>query len=339
MRIEKKLIISIGMLIAQQIAFGQGEEESQWYKKGEVYGNIFANVHTEFVDTHAKGFDLDRAYIGYKSNVNDKLSGNIKLDLGSAKDVAGDAAKKRFAYIKNAYIQYKYQKFTFKLGIADCFQFKVQESFWGYRYVFNSFQDRYKFGASADIGFFTTYKASDIISLDFSVANGEGYSSIQEDEDFRTAFGITINPVDIVTIRLYSDYYSAMDTTKDEPQYTGAAFAGIKTDIFSLGVEWNYQANSGFLYNQSKYGTSVYSTVNITEKIKTFARYDYVASNKLHYDADPWNFNKDGSNIIVGCQYHPFKNLKVAANYRTWLNANDDNTNTNAFYINFDLSF
>ena len=37
-------------------------------------------------------------------------------------------------------------------GLFDMLQFKVQEKFWGYRYLYKSYMDEYRFGSSADLG-------------------------------------------------------------------------------------------------------------------------------------------------------------------------------------------
>ena len=82
-------------------------------------------------------------------------------------------------YVKNAQITWKQNGWTLNAGLITTTQFKVQEDFWGKRYVMKSFQDEYKFGSSADLGVSVAYKFNKVVSADVIVANGEGYKKVQ----------------------------------------------------------------------------------------------------------------------------------------------------------------
>ena len=49
----------------------------------------------------------------------------------------------------------------------------------------NQFQDEYKFGSSADLGIAASYKISDLITIDATVINGEGYKKVNKDDALR----------------------------------------------------------------------------------------------------------------------------------------------------------
>jgi hypothetical protein len=313
----------------------QEKEEKAWYEVGRVYGKIFSNVHTGIGDNKDKGFEVKRAYFGYQADLNEHFAGNIKLDIGNQNDIQDYAAKKRFAYFKNAYVQYKFKGLKIQFGIADCFQFKLQEKFWGYRYIQQSFQDKNKFGPSADLGIFANYKLGKKVSFDISLSNGEGYSAIQQDDYFKASFGISYKPLKALVIRGYIDAYDSDEAT----QYSANGFIGITTKYFTLGNEFNYQANSKHLENQDLYGWSFYSTVKLMDQVKVFGRYDYLSSNKLNGDDIPWNLAKDGSSIIAGLEYQPMKYVKMALNYQDFIAYASNGNDSHYVYFNVELNF
>lgn len=75
--------------------------------------------------------------------------------------------------------------------MIDVDQFIIQQAQWGYRYIYKSFQDAYKFGPPSDLGAAFVYSPVKIISFDLSVLNGEGYKKVQLDSIFKTTCGIT----------------------------------------------------------------------------------------------------------------------------------------------------
>lgn len=319
--------------------FASAQEETQglsWAEKGEIYGKIFANYHTDLQNLEGKkGFEAKRAYLGYKVNVDNNFSANIKLDIGSPDDVSEYSLKKRFAYVKNAYVQYKYNQLKLQFGIADCQQFKVQEKFWGYRYIFKSFQDIHKFGPSADIGIFASYKLNDWLLADASFTNGEGYSKVQTDEDFKAAIGFTIEPTDFLQLRVYYDTHTANRYT----QNTLAGFAGFTIDRFKIGGEYSLQLNNNFNKENNKYGYSAYTTYQPVDKFKVFGRFDYITSNILENEEIPWNLAKNGSAVVAGMEYSPISHLKLSLNYQDWVASAENGNDERFLYFNLQFSF
>lgn len=331
----KKLKLIILIAIMPLALLAQESKEKAWYEVGKVYGRIFSNVHTGLGDTKDKAFEVTRAYLGYRADIDAHFSGDIKLDIGNQNDIQDYAAKKRFAYFKNAFVQYKYKGLRLQFGIADAFQFKVQEQFWGYRYIQQSFQDKNKFGSSADLGLFASYKISNKLSTDISFTNGEGYSNIQQDEYFKGSIGLTYKPINTLILRAYADAYQSEDIT----QYSANAFIGLTTKYFTLGNEFNYQANTSHIENHDRYGLSFYSTVKLAKHYKFFARYDYLSSNTLEGDNIPWNLASDGSRIISGIEYQPIKNVKMALNYQDFIAYAENGTDSHYLYFNIELNF
>ncbi len=344
MRITKIFLAATFFIFSNLIVKADSIDQEQkipWYKKGQVYGKIFANFHTSGTDVGKENaFELKRAYLGYSMDLDKHFATNIKLDIGNPDDFSSDSAPdlvlgRRFAFFKNAYMQYKIQNLKIKFGIADAYQFKVQEKFWGYRYISQSFQDKNKFGSSADIGLFASYKFTDWISADYSLVNGEGYGKIQTDDNLKNTLGVTIHPIKPITFRAYGDIYSISDSS----QISSALFLGAKFDKFRVGVEYNIQIRNKFKEDHNMSGYSIYGTFNILDNLNIFGRYDHLTSNVIDatLDTDPWNYEKDGDFIIGGVEFSPKEKINLSLNYQQKLP--DGGDDVSSIYFNLQVSF
>ena len=213
--------------------------------------------------------------------------------------------------------------------------FKTQEKFFGKRYIYKSFLDKNKYGASADLGASFLYTFNGKLNLDFAVLNGEGYSNIQLDNTYQAALGLSYNPIENLYSRLYFDY-----SKKTYVQATYSAFLGYKqAEKFSIGVEYNYQSNRDFTEDHNSFGYSVYGTLNIAKKWELFARYDDLGSNKITGEENNWNLAKDGNTIISGLQYSPVKKVKLALNYQGFISDDENTDDISAIYFNIEYKF
>lgn len=319
--------MSVVLIIACMSSFGQ-EEKKKFQITGKPIVTVFANYHAGLGDANKEsGFALDRAYLGYQFSLTEKLSGKVVFDMGSTKVDGADL--ERVAYIKNAMLSWKTGDFTLDFGLIGLEQFNVQEKFWGYRYIMKSFQDEYKFGSSADMGILGRYKFTKWLSADITISNGEGYKKLNGDNKYRYAVGATLFPVKGLTIRAYYDLASkSSDADGLKDQQNLAFFAGYKHKLFSLGGEYNQMFNTKSKEDKDQNGFSVYSTVKLAEKFDAFGRYDNLASK------DDWS-SADGQRVLIGIQYSPIKQLKIAPNFSTW-NPRDGKSSSFA-YLNIEF--
>jgi len=142
-------VLSSGMVSAQEKEQG----------RGKVFGSLYMDAFTEFDNTNSKSaMEIRRAYFGYKYNYNEYFQAYLKLDIGSPLEFASGSSINRYAYFKNAGLKYHKKKLTVNMGITDVLMYKIQEKYWGHRYINKSFMDRYKFGPKADIGVNASWK-------------------------------------------------------------------------------------------------------------------------------------------------------------------------------------
>lgn len=312
------------VLMAAQHTVAQNSEKGQ----GKVILTTFANMYSGFGEQNdERGFELERAYIGYQYSFNNGLSMQAVADFGRSKEVQD---MQRIGFIKNAWVRWQKNGWDLYGGLISTTQFKTQEDFWGKRYVMKSFQDEYKFGSSADVGMSVAYKFCDQVSADVIVVNGEGYKKIQFEHGLQYGAGLTLKPVDGLMVRLYGSYDEATDEGL-KGKVNLASFLGYARNGYSFGAEYNYQMNTAYHEGDHQNGVSVYATVPAGKKVNVFARWDRLDSN------NGWNLDADGMNVMAGAEVKLGKYVKLAPNLR--LNMPEDNDLKDAFQLMVNASF
>lgn len=329
----KKTLLLICCIIAPYILLSQ--DSLAVNDPGIISGKIYSNFNYGLSPgERSTAFEITRAYFGFERRISRYFSANVKLDIGSPDDLSEYSKLRRYAYFKNAGIQFRYGGFTANAGLFDMQQFKYQEKFWGYRYLFKSYMDEYKFGPSADIGFSVQYDFNKWISADLTISNGEGYTAPQRDETYKLGGGITLHPLRKLTFR---GYYAIF--IHEIPEMVLSGFAGYQDNNFRIGAEFIYQKNYWFYDGHNRYGYSVYSTYVINEYLEIFARYDQLYSNILAGDLIPWNLPEDGSALISGVQYTPVKNLHITMDYQDWVEYAGNGDRKTYLYLHFEVVF
>ncbi|MBN2350775.1 MAG: hypothetical protein JXJ22_18195 [Bacteroidales bacterium] len=323
------LLFLIGVLTG--IFSQETPAEEKFIPNGKPTIRIFTNFHTQlFEDKNASAFEVTRAYFGYNYNFSEEFSGGVLLDVGNP----GSGSLQHTAFLKNAFINYKKNNFSANFGMIGTLHFKVQEKFWGRRYIYKSFQDEYGLNPSADLGTSVSYKVADFIQADIALTNGEGYKKVQLDSTYKAGLGITLNPLDGLTIRGYFDWMK-----NDASQITIATFIGYTFEGVSLGVEYNLQNNNKMIKDHNLSGFSGYGAVALGKKFELFARYDYLTSNTLSGETDDWNLAKDGQLILAGLEFTPVKGIQIAPNFQGWNPADNNDSFLSMIYLNVSVSF
>jgi len=332
----KKQHLSLAVILL--LIYGMSHAQEEFTPSGSPFAKIFFNYHADLSGT-GTAFEIQRAYLGYKYNLTENFSGHITLDVGAPEVDLNDSVTvgtslEMTAYLKTAAVAYSKEGFTIEAGMIGLQQFKLQESYWGHRYIYKSFQDWTKMGTSADLGGMVSYEFFDMLSADLTIRNGEGYKLLQSDKALNTGLGITLTPVKGLVIRGFYDYIDISG-----PQYTISSFIGYKNDLVSVGAEHNVQLNYGNVADRNLKGFSFYASYNLTEKIELCGRFDNLGSNQLEGETENWNLSKDGKLVIAGIEYSPIKNIQLALDYQGFLYSDKDKDNKNLVYLNFQYSF
>ncbi len=298
----KKMILAAGIAVSLIGTTAMAQDNSP---KGKAIVQVFSNFHSGFGSQNDdRGFELDRAYLGYQYDLGKGLSVKGVIDMGTKTD-----DNDRVAYMKNALVTWKTGDWTLNGGLISTTQFNMVEKHWGYRYLYKSFQDEYKFGSSADLGVSAAWKAADWLSLDAIVTNGEGYKKIQSGDGLAYGLGATFTPLKGLSVRLYAGLNEQMaEGAENVMNYS--AFVGYKAECFSFGAEYNIMENEKGVEDRNKSGFSVYGTFKANDKSEIFARFDDLSSK------DDWNKSKDESVLLIGAQFKCGKYVKIAPNFR-----------------------
>jgi hypothetical protein len=289
----------------------------------------FSNVHYSFNKNGGNpAFEITRLYLGYEHFFTNKLSARANIDIGDP----GIGSLQMTAYVKNAFILYKGNKFSGRIGMIGTDAYNLIEKQWGYRYIFKTLQDEYGFNPSADLGAAIEYSPLKFISVDASVLNGEGYKRLQSDSVLKYTAGITLKPVKQLMLRVYTDFMK-----KDYLQNTMSVFTGYSDEKLRLGVEYSFQKNNKMMKNQDLSGFSVFGSIRVAEKFRVLARYDHLRSETLTTDLNPWNYNKDGQLFIAGIEYTPVAGIRIAPVFTGWQPADKDKPFTYIPGLHFEL--
>ena len=301
--------------------------------QGKAIGEIFTDFHYISGDTlKTTGFGINRAHLGYNYTPEGNFSSTVIINIGTPEDLAEGSRPKRYAYFREASVAYTKDKLTVNFGMVSTRIFDFQQKFWGKRYLGTEFQALYEYGTVADLGVVVDYKLNDLLKFDLSILNGEGYTNVQLDNNLRTAMGILITP-GRVAIRLYGDVMKKGDAW----QTTLITFAGVKTDLFSIGGEASYKTNIDLSEGHDIWGLSATGSVFINVKTDIFARLDYIGAipqTVLNND-----YNKYTTYFIGGIEHNFTENLKMALNYRRTNPKLADEQSFNAFYLNAAFKF
>lgn len=302
----KKLTIGTMMLSALMLGGATAhaqQEEGHGSPILTVFGD--AGVGVKDGDLSSLGFNLERAYLGYQFKLNEHWKAKVVYDMGKG----DDASLQRLGYVKNAEVDFAKGRWAVNMGLTSTAQFGVQEKFWGYRHVYKSMMDQCKWGSSADLGAMASFKAADWLGVDLSVFNGEGYKKVQANKQLHYGLGVTLKPVDGLTLRLYADAKTGEDTVS---QNCVAFFAGYRTKAFRVGAEYNMQLNHGNVEGRNLMGLSVYGAVGLNDHMEAYARYDRGSSSA----DDAWTYGQDGQMAMVGLHCTVNKLLAVSPNLR-----------------------
>lgn len=291
-------------------------QEKEFQPYGGAFATIFANFHQGITGTATDyaAFELVRGYIGYEYYLSPEFYAKVNVDIGSPDDLSPYSKLRRYAYFKNAFLQYQNSNLTIEFGLIGLKQFKIQEKIWERRYLMKTLADEYHFGSSADLGINFNYTFNKYIETDFTIMNGEGYNSLQTDNIFKYGLGTTIKFPRNFTYHVFYDIIS-----NGISETTWLFFASYDfNNKWNIAGEYVIKNNDGWNEKHNRTGLSIYGKYNISSKYQLFARYDAVRSNILVNENSPWDLSNDGTALVTGIQFIPIKNIKIALDYHDW---------------------
>jgi len=288
-------------------------------------GKPIVTIFSDFTNVNYNGrsnnaFEITRAYFGYGYNFSSDFSGKVLFDVANVAAAGTSPGVSAFTtYLKFAYAEYNHGILKADVGMIGESMFDLQESVWGKRYLYKSFQDFYSFGNTTDLGAKVKLQFIPQVALDLAVYNGEGFKKVQADSTVQLAAGLTVQPVKNLYARVYVDYlnYTKIPASSAIAAQTSFnAFVGYKSDKGSLGAEYNVQSGHASKKFNDWSGISIYGTLPVIEKLSVFARYDDLMSKKIGTATQGWNTTTDGQVYIAGVEFVPVNGIQISPNIR-----------------------
>jgi hypothetical protein len=350
-----KLLISIlTFFLITNLAFAQTDTTFKPSGKPiiQVFGNFDYNATQDAQKKY--GFWFGRAHFGYEYQFSRQFSAKIVFDAGRPTTVGqievtdstgnnldvSNTSKEGSYYtmtLKFASLEWKPNE-RFKIQAGGILQnhYITQEKFWGYRYLAETFQDRYYRIPSSDLGFIAYYKANEKFGFDFALTNGEGFRFDQDAYgDVKIASGVDFYPIKGLQTRIFYDYTESDNPAKPAEQQLFSIFAGYKfQDKYRIGGEYNYRKNHQNISKHDLFGWSFYGSYAVMKKVELFARFDQLDANTLDGETKSWYYQNTGQALITGVHFNPVKGINVSANYQGWFNPTANNLNH--FLISFE---
>jgi hypothetical protein len=327
---KSTFIILISMYILTIPKLMSAQAEKSFKSGGKPEARIFSNFSAAFSDgKNVNRFELTRAYLGYTYNFSETLSGRITYDVGNP----GAGKFQMTALLKFAYLQYHKNNFSITGGMIPTTLFDLADKKWGYRYIYKSFQDEYGLGSSADLGISGEYVINKWFSADAILSNGEGYKQMDSDSVLKGGIGLTFFPVKNITVRGYIE--SMKKGSANQLGYS--LLASYENSRFNINAEFSHQDDHNLVNGQNYGGISLFGTLSLKNKIKLFARFDQLESDKLSGISLPWNISKDGQLYMAGFEFSPVQGVKISPNYQGWQPAKSGIPIISKFYLNIEF--
>jgi hypothetical protein len=333
---KKSIFLLFAMFSIVTTVYSQSSEEATFKPHFKPVVKVFMDWHQGFggdseVDyTDHSGFELTRSVLGFQYQFSPRISSKVIVDMDNPK--AGKLTE--VAYIRNAYVAYKDDRLNAVFGILGMKQFKTQENYWGYRYIYKSAMDEYKFNNSVDAGLYVKYQLVDWLSADMAITNGEGAKKQQDTEGkYRMGYGLELEPIDGLAFRTYYDYLYAPDATEEampENQDMISFFLGYEKDNVRLGVEYDILNNFKFEGSDDRDIFSAYGSLKFKDKFQAFLRYDKLMAENAMVSENV---------SMAGFEWAVVKGVKIAPNFRYKTFPDTELPDAKYFYLNFEYKF
>ncbi len=292
----------------------------------KLWANIFASYYYNLKGNNPiNGFEMPTALLGYSAETQ-QFKGTLIFDVArttgdiNVSDSLGNLFIVRYregssytVFLKMAELKYSPTSYiSLKFGqLLNTQYLTTQDKFWGYRYVYFTFQEIHRYGNPADFGFQSDINLQNKALFQISVTNGDGPFRYQ-DNNGKLLFASNVEwyPVSGAILKIYADYAPASEQIMEAPyKSTLAAFAGYKTNRLRIGTEFSQVTNYKFGNNRKYWGYSSFASVKLIQEFDVFARHDYINQSA------PLNLSK-AHFFIGGLQYQPLEKLQCALSIR-----------------------
>lgn len=305
--------------------------------QGKPITEIFTDFHYFMRgDTgNNNGFSLNRAFLGYNYQPAGNITATVIVNVSSPEDLSSGSKERRYAHFREASLTWTNERLSVSLGMTKTRSLIYQQQFYGKRYVADNFEAINGYSTVSDMGLGADYIINDLIKIDFTLMNGEGYNNLHIDNSLKTSVGLNITPSDKALFRIYTD----IDRPSGMWQQLFIGFAGFKSNAVMIGGEAAYKTNHDKLQGHDSWGVSATGSVKISSKTELFGRYDYTASNSEDSEDFLWNYLYDRQFVVFGLEYTFNEYVRLALNYQGNYPDHNHLAQTDAIFLNAHFRF
>lgn len=298
----------IGLVLMVLGGVAQAQDTTKLTPIAHFFANAEYNPSADVSKDYS--FWIGRTLFGFQYKFDKHWSGKVLIDRTRL------TGSMNTMYVKVANLRWTpNDRLAIEGGAINQNNFIPFENFWGYRFVAETFQDRYYFIPSTDLGVAAYYKIGKRVTLDAAISNGEG-PRIDQDNFGKLKFagGLTFNPGENWEMRIFYHMKSSGETGFPARENLFNAYAGYRNgDKFRAGAEFVYA--DGFLSvpGQKSYGGTLFGVVTLYKSLKYLVRVDQISTITKE---GPASFPMSGSALITGFLVHPLKGINVCLNYQ-----------------------
>jgi len=294
---------------------------------------IFTDFHIPLTGNSNKpDFNLKRAYLGGDFLKNDKFSASLILNMAKLLDSIPHEGIN--STLREASIGYNNGRLRIRVGITGTRIMNYQLSFYDKRYVSSTFQSINNYGSLFDLGIAIDYSISEKLVFDFTLMNGSGVTN-NDNGSLKASLGFNFYPSREIILRAYCDTRKIAGLW----QSTFIGFGGFTWNFFKIGGEFNYRTNHNNTGGHNVWGISTTGSLNLTDKLQLFSRYDYASSVVLQGDNIGWNYRNDHQRVISGLQYTFYPGVRIAIDYQAIIPADPAKSTTDMFFIHLHFKY
>ena len=323
----KLAFILFSFIILSSICSAQkAEDESGGKISGYMFGDFYYNIdHHNHEIKDQDGFWFRRIYFTYDYRINKSFSTRLRLEMNNEGDYA--SSKAMIPFVKDAYLEYKFNLQKAYFGITPPPTFNLIEKFWGYRSVEKTALDQQRMASSRDFGLALKGQFDRAGKFEYHTMIGNGSGNKQEiDKGKSFMTSISYWPTKEIVFQVYGDY---ADRSGEADTYIGQVFLGYKSKILHGGIQFSHQ--QFYLKDETSEGVdcsqpwfncqlnilSVFLAGNITEKIKLLGRMDRMFEpNPFGDEVDYTPFDTQSSFFLFigGVDVQVVKNVSIIPN-------------------------
>jgi hypothetical protein len=274
------------------------------------FGNAEFNPSADVSKDYS--FWIGRTLFGFQYQYDKHWSGKVLIDrtklTGSINTM----------YVKTANLRWTpNDRFAMEGGVVSQNNYVPFETYWGYRFVAETFQDRYFAIPSTDIGLIAYYQISKKLALDVAVTNGEG-PRIDQDSlgRIKLAGGINFYPVRQIQARAF--YHLKSMGTPGHPQVEQLFNAFLiyrPGNKIRFGAEFIYVKNYSGVEGTDTYGGTLFGCITLYKTLNYVLRYDRLIINHNQGTIVAPSFFSQNA-LISGVSVSPVRGITLCVNYQ-----------------------